>query len=156
AVEEKSNEITAIPFLMEILDLKGCIITSDALNTQKNVARKAIELGADYVLPVKDNHPTLKEDIELLFADAINKEFKGIDAGQHETIEKNGGRIEQRKYYVIDAEELPEKEEWEGIRSLGMVIRERTQNEKTSKEIIYYILSLELDVKLFEKCCRGH
>src|SRR5262249_44212388 len=112
AVEEKSNEITAIPFLMEILDLKGCIITSDALNTQKNVARKAIELGADYVLPVKDNHPTLKEDIELLFADAINKEFKGIDAGQHETIEKNGGRIEQRKYYVIDAEELPEKEEW--------------------------------------------
>lgn len=156
AVDEKSNEITAMPFLMEILELKGCIITADALNTQKNIAAKAIELEADYALPVKDNHPTLKEDIELLFSDAISKGFKGIDADQHETVEKNGGRIEQRKYYVIDADELPEKEQWAGVRSLGMVIRERSSGNKISTEMAYYILSFEVDAKLFEKCSRGH
>lgn len=156
AVDEKSNEITAIPLLMEMLDLKGCIITADALNTQKAVAKKAIELGADYALPVKGNHPSLKEDIALFFEDALSKGFKGIDADQYETIEKNRGRIEQRNYYVIDAEDLPNKEEWTGVRSLGMVIRERILGDKKSKETIYYLLSLEIDAKLFEKCSRGH
>jgi len=155
-VSEKSNEITAIPELMALLDLKGTIITADALNTQKTVAAKAVELGADYVLPVKGNHKGLLEDIELLFQEAHKKEFQGVDADQYETLEKSRGRVEKREYYSMDADELPDKANWAGIKSLGMVIRERTVKEKISTEIIYYISSCEVDAQLLAKCAREH
>jgi predicted transposase YbfD/YdcC len=156
AVDEKSNEITAIPILMEILDLKGCIITADALNTQKTVVKKAVEVGADYVLPVKENHSGLLENIKLFFDEAIEKDFRGIDADHFETLDKDHGRVEKRNYHVIDAEDLPDKKQWVGIKSLGMVIRERSIKDKTTKEIQYYINSIEIDAKLFERCVRGH
>jgi predicted transposase YbfD/YdcC len=155
-VDDKSNEITAIPELMDLLDLKGTIITADALNTQKTVAKKAIELGADYLLPVKGNHKGLLEDIELLFQDAQKEEFKGVDADQYETLEKSRSRVEKRVYYSIDAEDLPDKAKWAGIKSLGMVTRERTVKEKTSIEVIYYISSCEVDAQLLAKCAREH
>lgn len=155
-VSEKSNEITAIPELMDLLDLKGTIITADALNTQKTVVAKAVKRGADYVLPVKGNHKGLLEDIELLFQEAQQKKFQGIDADQYETLEKSRGRIEKREYYSMDADELPDKADWAGIKSLGMVIRERTIQEKVSTEIIYYISSCEVDAQLLAKCVREH
>ena len=155
-VDEKTNEIKVLPELIKLLELKDCIITADALNTQKDVAKAAIEAGADYVLPVKGNHPSLKEDIELFFQDALKKEFKGIDADNYETMEKSHGRIESRKYYVIDGEELPERQLWKGVKSLGMVIRERTNKGKTETEVVYYLMSTEIDAKLLEKCTRGH
>ena len=155
-VDDKSNEITAIPELMELLDLKGAIITADALNTQKTIAAKAIKLGADYVLPVKGNHKGLLEDIELLFQDAQKQEFKGVDADQYETLEKSRNRVEKRAYYSIDASDLPDKEKWPGLESLGMVIRERTVKEKLSIETTYYISSCEIDAKLLAKCTREH
>jgi predicted transposase YbfD/YdcC len=156
AVDEKSNEIIAIPFLIEILDLKGCIITTDALNTQKTVAAKAIEVGADYVLPVKENHPGLLEDIKTFFNDAFQNDFKGIDADHFETLDKGHGRVEKRTYHIIDGEDLPDKSDWAGVKSLGMAIRERSSKDKTSVEIQYYINSIEIDAKLFEKSARGH
>ena len=156
-VDDKSNEIKAIPKLMELLDLKDCIITSDALNTQKEVAKKARELGADYVLPVKENHPSLLDDIKLFFEDAVKKEFKGIDADQYETLDKGHGRVEKRTYQIIDGEDLPDKDLWKDVKSIGRVIRERTINRKgTTTEIQYYINSIDIDAKLFEKCTRGH
>ena len=84
-VDIKSNEITAIPKLIEILDLKGCIITTDALNTQKTTTVAVINTKADYVLPVKGNHKELLEDIELLFEDATSQDYRGFDADQFET-----------------------------------------------------------------------
>ena len=155
-VDDKSNEITAIPQLIKLLDLKNCLVTCDALNTQKNNAKAVIDAQADYVFPVKENHSGLREDIELLFKDAIKKDFKGIDADHFETIDKDHGRIEKRTYHVIDGEDLPDRIDWIGLKSLGMVIRERTVNSKTTIEIVYYILSTEINAKLFEKATRGH
>ena len=155
-VKDKSNEITAMPELMDFLDLKGTIITADALNTQKEIARKAIEKGADYFLPAKGNQPTILEEIELTFNDAQAKSFKGFDADNYETTEKAHGRIERRIYYSIEADELPSQKEWTGMKSIGMVIRERTEKEKTTKEVQYYISSCEIDAKVLAKATRGH
>jgi predicted transposase YbfD/YdcC len=155
-VDDKSNEITAIPKLIELLDLKNCIVTTDALNTQKENAAKIKEAGADYVLPVKENHPNLHEDIKLFFDEAIKQDFKGIDADHFETLDKDHGRVEKRIYHIIDAEELPDKDLWIGLKTIGMVIRERTIKDKTTQEIHYYINSIEIDAKLFEKSVRGH
>ena len=155
-VDDKSNEITAMPMLMDLLDLKDSIITADALNTQKDIAQKAIDLGADYILPVKGNHPTLLEEIELLFTDAQKHDFKGFDAYNFETLEKSRGRVESREYYSIDAEGIPSGDQWAGLTSLGMVIRERTNKGKRSKEIEYYICSTEINAPLLEKVVRGH
>jgi predicted transposase YbfD/YdcC len=155
-VDDKSNEITAIPELIELLDLKKCVVTADALNTQKEVAAKIKRAGADYVLPVKGNHAGLYDDIKLFFDDAIRKDFRGVDADHVETLDKDHGRIEKRIYHIIDGESLPDKDLWLGVKSLGMVIRERTIRNKTTQEIQYYINSIEIDGKLFEKCARGH
>jgi predicted transposase YbfD/YdcC len=155
-VSDKSNEIKAIPKLIKMLDLKGCIVTSDALNTQKEVVAIIKESGADYVLPVKDNHAGLLDDIKIFFEDAKKQDFRGIDADHFETLDKDHGRVEKRTYHIIDGEELPEKDLWKGVKSLGMVIRERTTEGKTTKEICYYINSIEIDAKLFEYSVRGH
>ena len=155
-VDDKSNEITALPKLMELLDLKDTIITADALNTQKETVKKAMNMEADYVLPVKGNHPTLFEEIDTLFKDAEKKDFRGFDGDDYETIEKFHGRIESRKYYSLDATELPSAVEWEGLQSVGMVIRNRTEKGKTSTEVEYYISSCEIDARLLEKVVRGH
>jgi predicted transposase YbfD/YdcC len=155
-VDDKSNEITSMPDLMSLLDLKGTIITADALNTQKNIAAKAVELGADYCLPVKGNHKSLLEDIEMLFKDAQEHNFRGFDADDFETSEKSHGRVEHRKYYSLDAEGLPDASEWEGLKSLGMVVRTRTINDQATTEVQYYISSCEIDACLLEQITRGH
>lgn len=155
-VDDKSNEITALPKLMEFLDLKDTIITADALNTQKETVKKAKIMGADYTLPVKGNHPTLLEEIKTLFEEAEQKGFCGFDADNYETFEKSHGRVESRKYFSLDGTELPSALEWEGLKSLGKVIRERTVNGHTSTETEYYISSCEIDARLLEKVVRGH
>jgi predicted transposase YbfD/YdcC len=155
-VDDKSNEIPAVPQLMELLDLKGTIITADAMNTQKKTAAKAIELGADYVLPLKGNQAGLLEEVELLFSDAQKKKFRGVDADNFETMEKGHGRVEVRKYFSIDASELLSTKDWAGLNSAGMVVRERTFKGKTSCETQYYISSCEIDAKLLGKVTRGH
>jgi predicted transposase YbfD/YdcC len=154
-VDDKSNEIPALPKLMELLDLKGAIITADAMHTQRATASKAIELGADYVLPIKGNQGCLLEEVELLFQEAQQAEFQRIDGSYFETLEKGHGRVEGRKYYSIDAEELPIAKDWKELRSVGMVIRDRTYKGKTSREVQYYISSCEIDAKLLEKTARG-
>ena len=155
-VDIKSNEITAIPKLIEILDLEDCIITADALNTQKTTAAAAIEAKADYVLPVKGNHKDLLEDIRLLFEDAESKDYRGFDADQFETKDKDHGRIEHRFYSVLDAEDLPVAKEWSEMKSVGKVIRRRTHGDRSTFETCYFIMSLEIDGKLFAHATRGH
>jgi len=156
SVDEKSNEITAFPELIESLELKGAIVTTDALNTQKKAAAVIVKKGADYVLPVKENHKDLYDDIQLMFQDADKKEFKGIDAAANHSLEKSAGRIEERYYELIDVEDLPAAKEWAGCASIGRVTRRRTKGEKTSVEICFYITSLDLHIDKFAKSVRKH
>jgi predicted transposase YbfD/YdcC len=156
SVDEKSNEIRAFPELIESLELKGTVITADALNTQKKAASAIINAGADYVLPVKENHKDLYDDIELLFRDADKQEFKGIDGATSHSLEKSAGRLEERHYELIDIEDLPTAKEWVGCLSVGRVTRRRTKRGKTSVEVCFYITSLDLDIEKFAKSVRQH
>lgn len=155
-VREKSNEITAFPDLLSELDLKKAVITADALNTQKENVRAIVEKEADYVLPVKKNHRSLMEDIELLFTDADRQEFRGIDAAEKVTTEKTGGRVEKRSYKLLSGEELPGIEEWVNCRCVGRVKRERSKGGKIQEETCYYITSLDFDIEQFAKSVRDH
>lgn len=156
SVDEKSNEITAFPKLIERLELKGTIVTTDALNTQKKAAAAIINKKADYVLPVKENHKGLYEDIKLLFEDADKRDFKGVDAAESHSEEKSAGRIEERSYQLLDIEDLDSTKEWLGCLSVGRVMRQRTKKGKTSREECFYITSLGLDVDKFAKSVRKH
>jgi predicted transposase YbfD/YdcC len=156
AVKNKSNEITAMEPLLKMLDLEGCIITADALHSHKQTANWIVQGSGDYVLPIKDNEKDFREEIEFLFKDAFAKDFKGFDADNFETLEKSHGRIEQRKYWVLDAEELPSAKAWAKLRSVGLCERERTVKEKTTKERVFFAMSLGIDAKRFGEVARSH
>ena len=152
AVDEKSNEITAVPRLMDMLDLKGCIVTTDAMNCQKTVAQKAVEKKADYVLAVKGNHRVMHDEIKRhMDAFAVN-----IQAG-FESVEKDHGRIETRRYWQSeDIAWFEEKKKWDGLRSFCLVeaVRERGVHTEISRR--YYISSLSCDEAKVARSIRGH
>lgn len=153
SVDEKSNEITAFPKLIEQLELKGTTVTTDALNTQKKSAAAIINQKADYALPVKGNHKGLYKDIKLLFEDADRK--SSIDVTEIHHQEKSAGRMEERRYQLLDIKGLGSVKEWAGCLRAGRVSRKRTKKGKTSLEICYYITSL-LDIDKFAKSVRKH
>ena len=154
---EKSNEITAIPKLLNILEITGCIVTIDAMGCQKEIASTILQKGADYVLALKENQRTLYEDVKLFLDNAKEKEFKKVRFDFEKTFEKDHGRIENRKYWITsEVNWLNERHEWEGIRSIGMVESVRTVKGISSKERRYYICSIEADAKLFAKAVRSH
>jgi predicted transposase YbfD/YdcC len=155
-VDDKSNEITAICALLDQLFLKGNIITTDALNTQKNTVAKIIEKEAHYVLPVKENQPGLLESIKVLFAEAEQANFRGIDADEFESLEKSRGRVEERLCKAIDASELLEAKEWRGLKTAAKMTRRRTIEGKTTEEVIYYISDLEIDATKIARAAREH
>ena len=152
ATEEKSNEITAIPRLLDLMALKNCVVTTDALGCQKKIAEKIVEKQADYVLMVKDNHKNLKIDIE--------QSFDSLDIKQYdETLDSGHGRVETRTCEVIDDLSLIKaKLEWEGLRSIIRITAERTdkKSKKTSIAIRYYISSLKVDAKRMNQIVRDH
>lgn len=156
AVNEKSNEITAFPELISQLEIRGAILTADAIHTQKASVKVVNDKKADYALPVKENQSNLLEDIKLLFAQADKAGFQGIDAAHWETLEKKGGRVESRRYELLSAKELPGIEEWAGCQCVGRVTRKRSKGEKTTEETIYYITSLDFEAELFGKAVREH
>lgn len=154
---EKSNEITAIPELLDMLFAKGCIITIDAMGCQRHIAEKIIEKKADYVLAVKGNQPSLMQDIVDWFDLAEQNGFKDFEHDSYKTLDKGHGRIEKRKYYITeDIEWLEAKEEWKGLKSIGMAVRESFENDRTTVERRYYISSLKADAKVFAKAVRSH
>lgn len=153
----KSNEITAIPELLDMLFLKNCIITIDAMGCQKDIAKKIIDKKADYVLALKGNHKTLYEDVITWFNDAEKENFKDFEVDSFSTIDKGHGRIDRRKYYITDdIEWLSSKNDWRGLKSIGMAIRESTVNDKTTIEKRYFICSIEPLANLFAKAVRSH
>ena len=157
ATEEKSNEITAIPKLLELLELHGCIITIDAMGCQCEIAEQIVDQGADYVLGLKGNQSSLHEAVEDYFTTAQAAGFKHVKYGYLEEIDKGHGRLETRRYWIAeDLRTLPQTERWKGLRSIGMVERECEEREKKSIEKRYFINSIAADAKVFAHAVRGH
>ncbi len=155
--EEKSNEITAIPELLDLLDISGCIVTIDAMGCQKKIAAKIIDKEADYVLALKKNQGTLYDEVNLFFQDAKKNNFENIQHSYHETVDGDHGRIETRRHWVIsDTGWLGNKCLWKGLNSIGMVERERDIDDKISCETTYYILSQKCDAAMFADYARKH
>lgn len=152
-VDKKSNEITAIPKLLDKINIKNSVVTTDAMGTQTAIAEKIKSKRGDYVLAVKENHKILFEEISLYFEDADHLKKIKDKGNYHRTSEKNHGRADVREYYQTNSISwLNGKEKWEGIKSIGMVIR--TYNGVSEKR--YYISSLNPDIELFSSAVRGH
>jgi predicted transposase YbfD/YdcC len=159
AVDEKSNEITAIPKLLEMLELAGAIVTIDAMGCQKNIAKKIIDKDGNYVLAAKDNQPTLVEAIETSFVKIDNPTDNENTGSRHyATQEKSRGRNEQRDYVIapIPKEMFALKSEWKGLRTIGRVIAKVERDGKQSEEVRYFISSLPPKVKQFADAVRSH
>lgn len=156
ATEEKSNEITAVPALLELLDIEGCTVTADAMSCQKEIISKITDKGADYAIGLKDNQPNLKRDVEDYFQSALREPLLFEKPQEIRTAEKGHGRYEVRKYYLsTDIAWLPQRSEWKNLRAIGMVRSRTQQNGLVSEDTRYYISSLT-DVSAFSKAVRAH
>jgi predicted transposase YbfD/YdcC len=157
ATEAKSNEITAIPKVLEMLELKGCIVTIDAMGCQKTIAKKIVERGGDYVLALKGNQSTLAEAVEELFIDADAADYAGWSVDTHETIDRGHGRVETRRYFTLTAvDKIPQAADWEKLNMVGMVQSERQVNGKTRLDYRFYIGSIGGDAQRFAWAVRNH
>jgi predicted transposase YbfD/YdcC len=155
ACAEKSNEITAIPELLRLVDIKGAIITIDAMGTQKAIAAQIIEGEADYVLALKGNQETMHQAV----IDHIDEQLEGdlSKAREHVTIEKGHGREEMRTYLQLPApKSLPGFTLWKGLKTIGVVTSRCLRDGKETIEVRYYISSLAMGVKRFARAVRGH
>ncbi len=156
-VAEKSNEITAIPALLRLLELKGCIITIDAMGCQKAIARTIVEQDADYVLTLKANQGLLYDEVQRFFAWANERQFADVPHEYYHTEEETHGRVEERRYWLVSAlSGFSETQDWVGLQSLGMVERQRTVAGKTTVEVHYYLTSLAGDGQQFGEAVRTH
>jgi predicted transposase YbfD/YdcC len=155
ACAEKSNEITAIPEVLTLVDIKGAIITIDAMGTQKAIAETIINGEADYVLALKGNHETLHQAV----IDHIDEQLDGdlANAQEHVTTEKGHGREETRTYVQLPApEDLPGFTLWKGLKSIGIATSHCLRDGKETIEVRYFISSLAVDVKRFAHAIRSH
>jgi predicted transposase YbfD/YdcC len=156
-VADKSNEITAIPALLSLLDLRGGTVTLDAMGCQKEIARQIVAQGGEYVLALKGNQGSLYADVVAFFTDARERRFAGVAHAAAETVEKDHGRIEKRRYwFVSEIDWLTARHAWEGLHSMGMVERIRQIGDQVSSEISYYISSLTGAAAPFVQAARGH
>jgi predicted transposase YbfD/YdcC len=157
-VDAKSNEITTIPQLLDLLDLSGCIVTIDAIGCQKGITRKITDKDAEYVLALKSNQGGLYDDVQELFRYAQETAF--VDCDCHKTVDKGHGRIEIRECWTISSPEymayLRDRSSWINLRSIVMVKRERRLQDKVETEIKYYISSLLRDAESVLKTIRSH
>lgn len=157
AVADKSNEITAVPQLLRALELTGCIVTVDALNCQKNIAKEISEADADYVLALKGNHGTLHAEVQSFLDDAQQREFRDVPHQFVATVDKEHGRLETRRYWVTEEIDwLADKPQWKKLRSLGLVERVVEVAGKVQTERAYYLSSLPAEAKQFAAAVRGH
>lgn len=156
-VDAKSNEITAIPELLKVLEIAGCLVTIDAMGCQAAIAEAIIARGADYVLAVKENQPTLYAGIEAHFLGHMEDDFARVWVGRHEATEHGHGRDEHRAYYVCDAPpDLPDRGRWEGLKRIGVAISNTTRDGEETDAVRYYILSRRMGVRSFAAAVRGH
>lgn len=157
AVDQKSNEITAIPLLLELLEIQGAIVTIDAIGCQKDIAKAIRARGADYVLAVKDNQPCAHSAIAEAFIAHAEADFTDPALRRFKTVERSHGRDETREYFIAPVPATwTEAELWQDVRSIGMVCRSRVVAGQQQDEIVYYLSSLPPKVKQFSKAVRSH
>lgn len=157
ACAEKSNEITAIPEVLKLVDIRGAIITIDAMGAQKAIAEQIIAGQADYVLALKGNQETLHQGVIAYIDEQSKNDFADVKARRHITAEKGHGRQETRVYFQMPVPDgLAGLELWKGLKSIGMVISECVRNGKETMETRYYISSLAVSVKRFAHAVRSH
>jgi predicted transposase YbfD/YdcC len=167
-VADKSNEITALPELLRVLELSGCIVTVDAMGCQKKIAKEIMEADADYVLALKGNHETVHAEVKTFLDDALSETTQPRPVGAKlspaaanlavlETVEKDHGRIETRRYYQsAELDWFADRSQWAGLRSVGMVEAIREIGGQRTVERRYYLSSLPLGVEPFARAGRGH
>jgi predicted transposase YbfD/YdcC len=157
AVDGKSNEITAIPKLLELLDLKGALVTIDAIGCQKAIAEKIVAGGGDYILAVKANQERLLEDIQKTVEDALDGRLPKHQVASHTTTERGHGRDEQRTCTVIrNVAGIRDRHLWPGLTTLCMCCRERTVNGETTLEAHYFIGSRRMGARQYAEALRNH
>jgi predicted transposase YbfD/YdcC len=157
ATEAKSNEITAIPRLLQWLKLAGCIVTIDAMGCQTKIAEQIIEQGGDYVLALKGNQETLAAEVEEAFIEADARDYTGVESEYLETVERGHGRIETRRYRTLGAlSGVPRSALWEAMNMIGMVESRREVAGKVSLETRYYIGSIGTSAARLAHAVRGH
>jgi predicted transposase YbfD/YdcC len=157
AVDEKSNEITAIPKLLKMLAISGAIVTIDAMGCQKEIARTIRGRKADYVLALKANHERLFEQVVGFWDDARSRGMKGPDINYHREWSEGHGRTEARRCWATsDLDWLVGREEWDGLRSVVFVESERFIGDSLSVETRYYLSSLPNDARLLNQTVRSH
>lgn len=157
ATDEKSNEITAIPAVLQLVDLNGAIVTIDAMGTQKAIAEQIVEGGGDYVLALKRNQEKLHDAVVDYAIEQMENDFADVAARQHVTQERGHGRYEKRHYIQMPAPDtLPGIGNWKKLLTIGMVILTTIRNGKETTELRFFISSLGLGVKRFAKAVRNH
>ncbi len=157
ATDAKSNEITAIPELLEVLLLKGCIVTIDAMGCQKKIAQQIRDQGGDYVLALKGNQGHLAEEVEEAFVDADAKDYQDMVTDYYETNERGHGRVETRRYWTLgNLDGISEAPHWAGLDMIDVVQAERACAGKTSSEYRFYIGSIGINAKRFANTVRSH
>ena len=157
ATDEKSNEITAIPEVLRLVDLKKAIITIDAMGTQTAIAKQIVESGADYVLALKRNHPGLSGSITAYAEHHAKRDFNDIKIRRNATEQTGHGRKEQREVIqFLVPDDLPDRERWAGLKTIAMVTLRCQRGEKQTTETRYYLSSLPLGVKQIARAVRSH
>jgi predicted transposase YbfD/YdcC len=154
---DKSNEITAIPELLKVIDIKGCIVTTDAMGCQKEIAKQIVDQEGDYVLALKGNQGNLHKEVELLFEKAKEENYKDLPHDSHTTVDGGHGRIETRTCTTVaDVDWFEEKAKWPKLTTFAMVESERDMGDHITQETRYFISSLPNDAKRFGEAVRGH
>jgi len=158
ATEEKSNEITAIPELIEKIDVKGAIVTIDAMGCQKGIAEKIVAGQGDYVLAVKENQPKLYQAIQAVFNGHLENDLQHVPHRRHETRETGHGRTDERYYYLAKLpRDFPLRKEWPSIKAIGMAVRITEKSDgTTSDDVRYFIVSCYLSGPRFARAVRSH
>jgi predicted transposase YbfD/YdcC len=160
ATEKKSNEITAIPELLRLLDLSGCIVTIDAMGLQKKIVKQIVDQQGDYGIALKKNHKGLYEQVHTIFEMARQDQFAHVKHQKTQIMNKGHGRLETRTYWIIDDESciasLNPDGAWEKLRSIGMVESIRHIRQKSTTEVRYYLLSIDGNARTFAHAVRSH
>jgi predicted transposase YbfD/YdcC len=157
ACAEKSNEITAIPEVLKLVQLQGAIVTIDAMGTQTAIAEQIVDSGADYVLALKGNQEGLHQSVIAYVNRQLESNFQRIGAQRHETKDEGHGRRETRLYIQMPVpKDLPGQERWKGLKTIGVAMLTCVRDGKETCEIRYFISSLPMGVKQFARAVRGH
>lgn len=157
ATEAKSNEITAIPELIENIDVSGAVVTIDAAGCQKNIASQIIDAGGDYIFSLKGNQGNLRKAVEKWFLDQMANDFVNTTVRTYQQAVRGHGRTDVLTYYHCKVPaEIPGRSQWKGLRTLGVAIRESRQGDGMTREVRYFICSIRVSVKRFARAVRGH